>query len=125
MEYFDFLKRVIDDGIEAATRDYTESNQLNKLEGSIAGFESCRDKSPEELLEVYKEGAEYVNQSYREKEGVDRYWWFRTYLSEIEWVCNVVSATLVMEEKLPILGWQPTVNGMRKALLILGVQPTN
>lgn len=125
MEYYDFLKRVIDDGIEAATRDYTEANGQNKLEGSITGFESCRDKSPEELREVYFKACEYVKQSYMEHEGVDRYWWFRTYQSEVEWVCNVVSAILHNDNKPPILPWLPTVNGVMKASLIIGVQPTS
>jgi hypothetical protein len=121
MEYNDFLNRVINEGIEAATADYREERQKPHLEGSIAGFEACRNKNPFELLDVWKESQEYAQKSFNDRDDPDKYWWFRCYQLEVEWVCNVVSAVLYNEGKPPILSWLPTCNGMSKAASIIGV----
>jgi len=119
MEYNDFLNRVINEGIEAATADYKEERQKSHLEGSISGFEACRNKSPLELFEVWKESQEYVQKSFFDRDDPDKYWWFRCYQLEVEWVCNVVSVVLLNEGKPPILSWLPTCNGMSKAASII------
>ena len=97
MNYFDFLEMVIDDGIEAAKADYVKPEQKQKLEGSIAGFNACRKKTPEELLKILRESERTAQQctviSKREKE----YWYYRCYQLEVEWTCNVVSAMLYNE----------------------------
>lgn len=115
MNYSEFLNEVIDKGIAAAKEDYKDGKQ-NYLEGSIAGFEACRDKSPEELREIYFETHGYINQAYGDAE---KYWWFRCYQLEVEWVCNCVSAILLNMDKPPILSWLPTCNGMQLASKIL------
>lgn len=119
MEYGSFLKRVIDEGIAAATEDYTKNPDpafnSDRLEGSIAGFNACRDKLPHELVEVYKEATEYAHQAFCDRS--EKYWWFRCYQIEIEWVCNVVSAGMKMQ----LLSHLPTYRGVMKASNILGM----
>jgi len=44
---------IIDDGIEAARLDYPKPGDILKREGSIAGFEACRGKSPAEKIECH------------------------------------------------------------------------
>lgn len=123
MNYNEFLNRVIDDGIAAAKADY--KNDKNKLEGSIAGFEACRNKMPTELLEVWKETNAYVTNAFAEHDDAEKYWWFRCYQLEVEWVCNVVSALMINEGQPPILSWFPTCGGFRKAASIVGIRPEN
>jgi len=120
MGYTEFLTKVIDEGIEAAKSDYTEESKKLELEGSIAGFEACRNKSPEELIEVWNEASKKMNDAFGEQR--DNYWWFRCFQLEVEWVCNVVSAMLMNQGKYsPLLSWLPTVRGAMKAASIVGV----
>jgi hypothetical protein len=118
MNYNEFLTRVIDEGIEAVKTDYNEESDKERLEGSIAGFEACRNKSPEELVKVWKKASDDVNNAFGDKER--KYWWFRCFQLEVEWVCNVVSAMLLNEGRKPLLAWLPTANGGIKAASILG-----
>jgi len=121
MDYNEFLKRVIDEGIEAAKADYTNESDKQNLEGSIAGFEACRDKTPTELIEVWKSANEKTNDAFHDQK--DNYWWFNCYKLEVEWVCNVISAMLFNEGYTqPLLSWLPTVNGMKKAASIVGIK---
>jgi hypothetical protein len=120
MNYNEFLTRVIDEGIEAATADYTKESEKQQLEGSIAGFNACRDKSPKELVDVWQKASDDMNDAFREQK--ENYWWFRCYQSEVEWVCNVVSAMLMNQGNYaPLLSWLPTANGAMKAASIIGV----
>jgi len=115
MSATEFLEHVINEGIEAAKKDYKEGTE--KYKGAIDGFEACRNCESKELLELYLIANEYVQNAYREN--ADNYWYFRCYQAEIEWVCNVVSAILVNEGSAPILPHLPTVNGVLKADEIL------
>lgn len=119
MQYHDFLNKVIDEGIEAATNDYIEEKYKLHLEGSIAGFEACRNKTPSELLEIWEECQEYILKVPGNRKDMDKYWWFKCYQLEVEWVCNVISVVLIYEGKPPILSWLPTFNGMLKAASII------
>lgn len=119
MDYTEFLRRVIDEGIEAATSDYTKESEKQNLEGSIAGFNACRDKSPEELVEVWQKASDDMNNAFNEQK--DNYWWFRCFHLEVEWVCNVVSAMLYNQGHKPLLAWLPTASAMMKAASIIGV----
>jgi hypothetical protein len=115
MEYNDFLKAVIDQGIEAAKADYTKPQDANRLDGSIEGFIACRNKTPEELVEVYNETNEYMH-----TDDVQKYWWYNCYRLEVMWVCNVVSAYLALRGGKPIpVGALPTYRGVAKACEIL------
>jgi hypothetical protein len=120
MNYNEFLTRVIDEGIAAATADYTNESDKDQLEGSIAGFNACRDKSPEQLVELWTKAGMDVNNAFGDME--KRYWFFRCYQLEVEWVINVVSAMLMNEGYKPLLAWLPTANGGMKAASILGTQ---
>lgn len=61
MDYYEFLNRVIDEGIDAAKADYTDPTDKQRLDGSIAGFEACRKKLPEELVELWTDVSKQVN----------------------------------------------------------------
>jgi hypothetical protein len=116
MEYKYFLEKVINDGIKAAKEDYSNENKKEYLEGSLAGFEACRNKQPLDLIEVWKEAQEYIKLNY---DDISKYWFFRCYQLEVEWVCNVISAILINEKKPPIFSWLPTVNAQIKAFKII------
>jgi hypothetical protein len=120
MNYIEFLNRIIEEGIESAKIDYVKPEEKQSLDGSIAGFEACRDKLPHQLIEVWQKGSDDVNNAFHEQK--DNYWWFRCYQAEVEWVCNVMSAMLINEGyTTPLLSWLPTANGMMKAASIIGV----
>jgi hypothetical protein len=119
MEYIEFLTRVINEGIVAATLDYTDPNDKERLDGSIAGFNACRNLLPEQLLEVWQKATDEMNSAFAEQK--ENYWWYRCYQLEVEWVCNVVSAVLVNEGQNALLSWLPTANAAMKAASIIGV----
>ena len=124
MEFNAFLARVIDDGIEAARRDYKRPEQKSKLEGSIEGFEACRDKSPAELADLLQKAHVRAQTAYfrvNEKEISDEeYWKVRCFEAEVEWTCNCVSAILMNEGKPVIVN--PTARGVLKAAEVVGVR---
>ena len=115
MNFNKFLNKVIDNGIAAAKKDYTSNDE--KRNGSIAGFDACRDKTHEELLEVWQDSLDYVEEARKERS--DNYWWFRCYQLEVEWVLNVVSVVLVNEGQEPLLNWLPTANAYMAADKVL------
>jgi hypothetical protein len=122
MNYNEFLIRIIDEGIEAAKADYIGESNKNMLEGSIAGFTACKDKTPEELVEVWQKSSDNMNDAFREQK--ENYWYYRCFQLEVEWVCNVVSAMLMNEGGItPLLAWLPTANGVRKAATIISIAP--
>lgn len=114
MNYNDFLNGVIDGGIEGAKRSYSNPNNASHpmmLEGAIAGFEACRGKSPEELGLLLGEAGTNTTRAMLEQ--LPDYWRHRCFHSEIEWVCNCVSAML-MNEGLPTI-ITPTCRGVLRA----------
>lgn len=122
MEFNQFLNRIINDGIEAATKHYSKSSQKDKKEGSIAGFEACRNKDIlelKDLLEKAKEQTHLSRISINDNNEVVNYWFIRCFELEVEWVCNCVSACLYNEKKPVII--TPTVRGMMKAAEIVGI----
>ena len=119
MTYNEFLTRIIDEGIAAATADYTDPKDKERLEGSIAGFNACRNLLPEQLVEAWQTATTDVNVAFREQK--INYWYYRCFQLEVEWVINVVSAMLINEGQQPLLAWLPTANGAMKAASILGV----
>ena len=121
MDYYQFLERVIEEGIEAAKADYTKPEQKPHLEGSLDGFESCRGKNPEELRELFvttrrEQGEAFI----KYQEDLDSYWRVNCRGLEVEWVCNVVSAMLMNQGSSPIIE-MVTARGVMKAAEILGV----
>ena len=112
-----FLREVIDRGISAAVDDYCRPEQKQKREGSIAGFQACRDKTPDELRDLL--GACKI----ATRDAIDRgdkatYWWYRCYELEVDWVCNCVSVAL-MRSGQPVIV-QPTCRAVMQAAKIVG-----
>lgn len=118
MNHNQFLEQVIDDGIEAVKKDYTRPNQVQKRSGAIAGFEACRNKPPFELKALLKFCADATTRAYHDDK--EKYWWYRCYEVEVEWVCNCVSAVLLNAGRSVII--KPTARGMKKAAEIVGVK---
>jgi len=121
MNYYEFLNKTIEDGIISVKETYKGPKNKDKLDGSLAGFEACRNKLPEELFEIYNLTNEYVINSYKNGD-TDNYWWFRHYQSQVEWICNVISAILINQGQKPILSHLPTARGVMKAGQVLGIQ---
>lgn len=132
-DYWMLLERVIGDGIEAVKRDYNRERDERKQAGAIAGFEACRGRLPTQLAALLAEARLDRGRAHRDaherrkggtKEEQDnvsaKYWYWRCRESEIEWVCNVVSAVLA-NQGLPVLV-PPTYRGAMKAAEILGVR---
>jgi hypothetical protein len=115
MEYRQFLSAVIDAGLEAVHQDYHQPTQDDKRDGSVAGFNACRDKDPEELADLLTRA--HSETSRAQIENRDNYWWYRCYELEVGWVCNVVSALLVATDKPIII--PPTLRGTLQASKIL------
>lgn len=90
MEYLVALDAVIRRGIEGCKKTYKD--QPNKLEGSIKGFESCRDKTPEELHQLLDESHKNTEQARRDanehKLSTQEFWKIRHVELQIEWTCN-------------------------------------
>lgn len=119
MTYNEFLDRIINDGIAAAKADYTKPEDVERLEGSIAGFEACRNLQPQELVDMFVTAGKYVTETFGDKQS--KYWYFRCYQLEVEWVINVVSAILMNQGQSPLLAYLPTSRGVMKAAEIVGV----
>lgn len=98
MNLLQFVNRVVDEGIKAAKRDYARSDQREKLKGSIAGFEACRDNEPIDL-KLLLDSAHQATETARE-DGDEMFWWYRCYEAEVEFVCKCVSVVL-MRDKYP------------------------
>lgn len=124
MTYTEALSSIIDQGMEAARKDYDREDQKSKLEGSLEGFERCRDKTPQQLKEVLDSAKvstyQALHDSHEDKITTDQYWKIRCCEAEIEWVCNVVSSIL-HNQGLPTI-ITPTARGMMKAAEIVGVK---
>ena len=114
MGYETFLDRIVDYGIVAATADYKEGP---KLSGSIKGFEACRNKTPEQIVDEWSMASGKIQQ-FREAPELDNYWYWNCYQLEIEWVLNCLSVFL----NKPLLGHLPTARGAMKAYEVLGFQ---
>jgi len=115
------LDQIINRGIEAVKRDYKENT--DKYNGSIAGFEECRNKSPQELktlLDKCREDTHKIQVTYATHNIIEGYWFVRCFELEVEWVCNVLSAIL-MNNGMPII-ITPTCRGVMMAAEIVGVK---
>lgn len=126
MNYLVFLNEVIDRGIAAARESYATSD-AGMLEGAIAGFESCRGKSPRKLAEHLIRASRAVARSFHYTLGtptplrLKRGWWLRCYQAEVDWVANCVSAAM-QNQGLPVLAsHHPTARAILQAARIVGV----
>lgn len=111
----EFLNTIIEDGIKEVMATYTRPDQKEKMDGSIAGFEACRDRSDEELLMLKGKAEETCRRAMLEK--ANDYWWHRCFELQVEWTLNVLSAAMYvhdMDVLVPV-----TARGMAKAMNIL------
>jgi len=115
MNHNQFLDRVINDGIQAAKRDYGSGE---KLQGSIAGFNTCRNRSIAELKEILE--ASHVATQDARLHQANNYWWYRCYEVEVEWVCNCFSVVLQNEGLSVII--PPTARAAMQVAQIVGVK---
>lgn len=97
MNYYEFLEHCINDGIAGAKADYNKESQKDKLDGSIAGFEACRNKTPEQLAGILVVAQVDANHAMLKRE--ENYWYHRCFEIEVAWVCNVVGAMLWAQNK--------------------------
>jgi len=116
MDYNEFLNKVIDEGIAAVREDY--ANDPMKLEGATNGFEACRDKEPQQLIELLAQAR--VDRRRAIMDDADDYWRVRCREAEIEWVCNCVSVVL-MSAGDPVIV-QPTANAAMRVIRIVGAE---
>ncbi len=119
MNLQEFINTIIDDGIEASKADYSKEDVKHLLCGSIEGFESCRHKTVEEILELYKTSLKERNDAYWIRDDVKDYWRVVSKNSEIEWTLNCISAILLNEGKEPLLSHHPTARAVMKAFKVL------
>jgi len=121
MIFSEFLERVINDGIEAAKADYSKPEDDARLKGSIAGFEMCRNKTPNEIYHLFLNAQKEIGDWWMKGaiSEVEQYWYLNCKMAEIEWVANVISAILISQGERPIV--IPTARGHLKAAEILGV----
>jgi hypothetical protein len=119
MTHDQLVTAVIDGGVAGVRRDYSRPEQARELAGSVAGFEACRGKSVPELADLLGAARIATEDARKSSHGAD-YWWFRCYEAEVEWVCNVVSASL-LNAGLPTIV-PPTAPGMLAAAQIIGVK---
>ena len=119
MEYQEFLAKIIATGMEAARADYSKLEDAHRLRGSLAGFEACRGKSPQEISALLGLARVEVARAY-DSEDLDRYWELVCRALEIEWTANVLSAALLTEGQPVIVA--PTYRGILHAHRLLGGQ---
>ena len=126
MEYLIALDAVINRGIEGCKKTY--KHEPHKLEGSIQGFESCRNKTPEELFKLLNESHEDTETARRriheKKISTQEFWKIRHAELQIEWTCNNMSVFLIeagLKSPFPRhVG--PTAFAYRNMVTILGVR---
>lgn len=115
-DWDDFINKIVELGIDAAKRDYIRPDQKQLLDGSVAGFETCRDKNVVGLVKELQAAQRASEKHF----GTKQHWYYRGFLNEVEWVCNVVSAALYNQQQPVII--TPTARGMQTAAQILGVK---
>lgn len=123
MTYDEFLTRIIDDGIAAARADYAKPEQVEWLEGSIAGFEACRGKNPLALRELLTAAMKNAGDARVHNAPPEDYWYLKCLALEVEWVANCVSALLVNQDGHPLASHLPTARAVMKAAEVIGVAP--
>lgn len=113
--YWGLLNATIDGGIAGARRDYTRPND-ERLRGSLAGFEACREKQVAEMITLYSDTGRKAMGCHGDTKS--DYWYWRCFQLEVEWVLNVLSAAM----RVPLLGHLPTARGVMRAAEIIGVE---
>lgn len=120
MDLTTFTTKIIDDGIAAARESYDRPDEQDKLGGAVAGFEACRGLDPTGLATLLEEAMKDCDLGRLGEALPRRYWYYRCFALEVEWVCNCVSAIL-SNEGLPTIVI-PTARGFLKAAEVVGVK---
>lgn len=139
MNYYEFLNEVIERGIAGAKESYANDENKDRLNGSIAGFEECRGRTPLELYVLYTETVSKMADAMSDQIEFDElkeelsldeigikqekdYWYHRCMNLEIEWVCNCVSAMMINENCPPLFPHLPTARATLLVAEIVGVK---
>lgn len=83
--YWKCLDDYITAGMIGAIADYTNPDEKHMLDGSLAGFNACRNKTFEELYEVASEVASYMMDAYY-RDNKDVYQFYLCYHAEVNFV---------------------------------------
>ncbi len=123
MTYDQLLDRIIADGITEVRKAYADPEEHHKRDGAIEGFEACRDKTPGELVALWRAEEAQAQQSLRadhedSPSRVKGYWKQRYKALQIEWILNVISVGLQQ----PLLAHLPTARAAMKYAEIVGVR---
>jgi len=122
MNYEMLLNRLISDGIAEVREAYADLEEHHKRDGAIEGFEACRGKTPDQLVDLWQESERLAQQIMRadradSSSSIKDYWKQRYRALQIEFVLNVISVGL----QRPLLGHLPTARGAMKYAEIMGV----
>lgn len=133
MTVSELLEKVIERGISAAKRDYSPKGgedpeyllqKEEQLKGSIAGFEACRGKLGDDLLRVKDEASKATEEARSDAmAGIipkERYWYYRCFEAEVDWVINCISAAIGINLS-PLMA--PTYRAQMTVLSILDEEP--
>jgi hypothetical protein len=97
MDYFTALDAIIRRGIEGVNKSFAD--EPHKRDGSIEGFDACRDKTPLDLFDVLdgsrKRTAKAKQASQEKLIEMKDYWKVRYAEIQVEWVCNCVAVMIV------------------------------
>jgi hypothetical protein len=116
-----FINRVCADGIATAKACYSRPNQADRLQGAIEGYELCQGiEHTDHLMEALHKANARAMQAFGDQ--ADDYSRWSCRVSEIEWVCDVVSAAFIAKGFQPLGPLWPTVRAMIKAASILGTR---
>jgi hypothetical protein len=121
MDLGPFINRVCADGIASAKAAYRRADEADKLRGSIEGFELCEGiEHTDHLLEALHLANARAVEAFADEDA--EHWRWSCRVAKIEWVCNVVSAALVVHGKEPLGPLWPTGPAMLKTAALLGTK---
>ncbi len=118
MTYAEFVVWIVQDGVTAAQRDYAAV----RLAGALAGFDAVLDcDTPPELGALLAFARNKQIALLDEAPDDDARIFAQTFVAEVEWVCNCVSAFLLNEGSQPLI--KPSSRGILKCAELLGAAP--
>lgn len=110
LPYNDFLNALIDEGLESVREHESAPRRTHFRDGANKGFEECRGLTADQLLDLLKQAGDDTAQARTRPSGMSetelaRYWYLRSRKSQIQWVNDVVQASIYLsggETRLPI-----------------------
>jgi len=118
MTYDQLLDRIISDGIAEVRKTYTDPKERHKRDGAIEGFEACRGKTPDQLVELWQEAGRRADRLMDATTPVEAHWQHRYFQLQVEFTLNVLSVGLARS----LLGHLPTARGAMQYAAIVGVR---